>query len=71
MSNVDEIAEFLASQYIARSTSAPTIDPDELAMEKQSFLSAAREHDALGYSVEGGELVFSGKSILKRFREKR
>jgi hypothetical protein len=68
MSNVDEIAEFLALQYLRRSKSTAIVDRDELAMEKQSFLADARQHDALGYSVERGELVFTGKSILKRFR---
>ena len=70
MPNVDEIAEFLASRYLARSTSCSAIDADDLAMEKQSFMAEAKEHDALGYSVERGELAFTGKSILKRFRDR-
>jgi hypothetical protein len=44
------------------------LSPDDAAMERTSIRSEAEEYSAMGYSLVNDTLVFTGKTILEKFR---
>lgn len=67
MNEAEAIFQHLLSKA-ETSTAFARLGPDDAAMERIAIRSEAEEYSAMGYSVENDDLVFTGKSILEKFR---
>jgi hypothetical protein len=71
MRNIDKIAEYLAIKDRMTSKLKEPEDPEERVSERLAFLSDAREYDAMGFAIVDNQLVFTGQSLLDKFRQRR
>lgn len=64
-------AEAIYQHLLKKAEMSPAfvrLEPDDAAMERLSIRSEAEEYSAMGYSVENGDLIFTGRTIMKKFR---